>query len=131
MSLEDRIAENTEALLKLVAALKSTGGAAAEEPEDEEEEEPEEKPAAKRGAAKKTTAKKTAPAGRGAAKKAPTAAQVRDKLRELSDACGREAAKALLNEEFEVAKVTDLDEEDYAEFIEACDEAMQDCEDAD
>ena len=125
MSLEAKIEELTQAVMDLTTVMGNGKAAPAEEPEEPEEEE--EPAPAKKTRAKKEAAPAKKPA-RGAAKKGPSAAQVRDKLRELSDTCGREAAKALLTEEFEVAKVTELEEEDYAEFIAACDEAIEDCD---
>jgi hypothetical protein len=133
MSLEDRLAENTAALIALTEAMT---GKAVPGPADDEDDEEEEKAPPKRGrpagGSKKPTASKEAPAekkpARGKGKAAgPTAADARDALRKVSDECGRDVAKELLGE-FEVSKITDLEEEDFKEFIEACEEALEDCE---
>ena len=124
MSLEERIEELTEAVVALTVALNS--GAAAAEPEPEPEEEPEPEPEPKKAAPRKKAAPK-----RGAKKPAgPTLATVHDKLREVQESLGKEAVKEIL-EEFEVKKASDLEEEDYKEFIEVCDTTLDEAEDED
>jgi hypothetical protein len=124
MAYEEEKAAVAEAVATLVEAMLGNGV------EEEIEEAP---PPKKRGRPAKAeapaAAEKKPARGRGAAKKpaGPTIADVRDKLREVSDALGREEAKALL-EEFDVKKVTDLEESDFAEFIEACGEAIDEAE---
>ena len=121
MSLEERIEELTEAVVALTVALNS-GAAAEPEPEEEPEPEPPKKAAApKKKAAPKRGVKK--PAG-------PTLATVHDKLREVQESLGKEAVKEIL-EEFEVKKASDLEEEDYKEFIEVCDTTLDEAEDED
>jgi hypothetical protein len=126
MAYEEEKAAVAEAVATLVEAMLGNGAV-------EEEEIEEAPPPKKRGRPAKAeapaAAEKKPARGRGAAKKpaGPTIADVRDKLREVSDALGREEAKALL-EEFDVKKVTDLEESDFAEFIEACGEAIDEAE---
>lgn len=82
----------------------------------EEEEEQEEKPAK----GKKPAAKK--------AKKGPTEDDVKEKAQELVDA-DKKAELAKLLKKFKAKKVSELDEEHYADFIEAADEALGEEED--
>jgi hypothetical protein len=114
MSIEDIIKENTAAMLKLAAAM---GGKAEAEEEDEEEAPPPKKTRA-------TTTKK--PAGRGRSKKpaGPTKADAVNALSEVKDELGIKVAKEVLAD-FDVKKVDELEEGDYAEFIEACKDAME------
>jgi hypothetical protein len=128
MAYEKEAKALTQAIINLMNA--AAGGAAAEE-DEEEEEAPPAKPARGRGrpaakpAAKETPAAKPA-RGRGKAKPAgPTIVDVRDALRKVShnEELGTKKAKGLLAE-FDVKNVNDLEEEDYAEFIEACNEML-------
>jgi len=140
MSLEQKIEELTAAVTTLTETLSSGAmPAPAEEPEEkaEEEEEPEEEaeeeeepPKKKKAPAKKEAPAKKAPAKRGRKPTGPTMAQILDKLREVKEELGAETVKELF-EEFEVKKASDLAEEDYKEFLEACDEALEEAGDED
>lgn len=125
MSLEQKIEELTQAVIDLTAAMGNGATAPAEEPEPEEEEE--ELPKKKTPAKKTTPAKKSTPAKRGRKPAGPTLATVHDKLREVQDELGKDTVKELL-EEFEIKKVSELEEEDYKEFLEACDEALEEAD---
>lgn len=101
MSLEQNVQELTAAIRDLIDA--TAGGTT--EKAVEEKKAPTKKAPAKRGA-------KKAPAG-------PTIAEVRDLLRKVSKDVSRKEAQALLAE-YDCKKVTDLTEEDYADFIKDC-----------
>lgn len=116
-----------QAVLDLVEAVMGGNGAVAEEEPEEEAPPPKKRGRAAKAAPPAEEKPAAAPAkrGRGGKKPAgPTIAEVRDKLREVSDTLGRDEAKGML-EEFDVKKVTDLEESDFAEFIEMCDEALE------
>ena len=117
MSLEDKIADLTKAVEKLTAAMGKVEAPAVAEPEPEPE--PEEKPESKKKT--KTVTKKTAPkrGGRKATEKkaGPTQADIRNALRQVSSKKGKDVAMEILAE-FDVTRASDLEEEDYAEFLE-------------
>ena len=96
-----------------------------------ETEEEEEAPKAKAAPAKAAPAAKgkAAPAAKGkaapAAKgKAVTLVEVRDALREVSQKLGKDVAVGILGE-FDCAKVSEVEEGDYAELVKACTEALE------
>jgi len=124
MSLEQKIEELTQAVIDLTEKMGNGATAPAEEPEPEDEEE---EPPKKKAPAKKSTPAKKEPAKRGRKPAGPTLATIHDKLREVQDELGKDTVKELL-EEFEVKKVSELEEEDYKEFLEACDEALEEAE---
>ena len=140
MSLEQKIEELTEAVAALTEAMSNGNGPAEEKPapkkkapakrgrkppvkaQDEDDDDAEdEKPAPK---------KKPAPKGRGSKKKpsAPSQAEVRNKVREVTKERGADVVNEIL-EEFDVAKFSELDADDFAEFLEACDEALAEGDD--
>ena len=87
-----------------------------------ETEEEEEAPKAKAAPAK------AAPAAKGKAApakgKAVTLVEVRDALREVSQKLGKDVAVGILGE-FDCAKVSEVEEGDYAELVKACTEALE------
>ena len=93
---------------------------------EEEEEAPPPKtkaaPAAKGKAAPAAKAK-AAPTAK-AKGKAVTLVEVRDALREVSQKLGKDVAVGILGE-FDCAKVSEVEEGDYAELVKACAEALE------
>ena len=85
-------------------------------------EEEEEAPAPKTKAAPAAKGK-AAPAAKGKAK-AVTLVEVRDALREVSQKLGKDVAVGILGE-FDCAKVSEVEEGDYAELVKACNEALE------
>ena len=108
---------------KLLAMQGGTAVAAAIEDADDPETGEEEAPAPKKagpGRPKGSTSTSTETKKNS---KVATLAQVKDKLKELLAAKGRDPAVAVL-EEFGAAKLADLEEKDYVAFIASADKAM-------
>ena len=120
MSLEQKLAELTEAVTALTEAMTNGGTTKAEE-----EEAPAKKAPAKKAPAKKAPAKKAAKESDG-----PTMEEVRDKLRQVSKEVSPKEARGILGE-FDAKKVTDLDEKDYNEVMEMAEEALEGAESED
>jgi len=86
--------------------------------------EEEEKAPVKVAPAAKAAKGKAAPAAKGkAAAKAVTLVEVRDALRDVSQKLGKDVAVGILGE-FDCAKVSEVEEGDYAELVKACNEAL-------
>ena len=117
MSLEQKLAELTEAVTALTEAMTNGGTTKAEA---KEEEAPKKKAPAKKAPAKKAPAKKEKSDG-------PTMEEVRDKLRQVSADVSPKEARGILGE-FSAKKVTDLDEKDYDEVMEMAEEALEGAE---
>ena len=123
MSLEEKLAELTEAVVELTDAMKNNGAGGTTKAEEEEA--PAKKAPAKKSPAKKAPAKKAAKESDG-----PTMEEVRDKLRQVSKEVSPKEARGILGE-FDAKKVTDLDEKDYNEVMEMAEEALEGAESED
>ena len=103
-------------------AERLAGTVAAEEEEEAPAPKTKAAPAAK-GKAAPAAKGKAAPAAKGKAK-AVTLVEVRDALREVSQKLGKDVAVGILGE-FDCAKVSEVEEGDYAELVKACNEALE------
>jgi hypothetical protein len=119
MSLEDRVSELTAAISLLTEVISDSDSTPTAEKA--------EKAApvkTKKAAEKKPVTKKKAPTKK---KKStgPTETEIRDILRQVHVKCGKPKAQELLTD-YGVKKLAELEETEYAEFLEDAKEALED-----
>ncbi len=113
----ERIEEKLDNVLELLAKTgKASPAKESDEDEDSDDEDEKEEKAAEKPATRKRTRTPNKP-------KAPSATDVKEKLKAVLDKKGRKAALAIL-EKFDAEKIGDLEEDQYADFVKACEKAL-------
>jgi len=122
--------ENTAALLEIDEPdrFEEKQEEPPEEPEEEEEEEEPPPPKKTRTRAAKEEPPKKATTSKKTKKSGPRVEEVRDAIRRVGDEVGLEEARAIL-QDFEVKRTTQLPEDKWQEFIDACNEALEEADD--